>query len=94
MKESRIIGGYLKLTRAEKVRLLLSDKPDAEELLVQLDKGLCPDPGMQNLQDIAPNFLVNGRYNFVPMVTEESSVVSAASSAAKFWAGHAVFIQG
>jgi hydroxymethylglutaryl-CoA reductase len=34
---------------------------------------------------IAPNFLINGKIYFVPMVTEESSVVAAASSAAKFW---------
>jgi hydroxymethylglutaryl-CoA reductase len=37
---------------------------------------------------IAPNFLINGKIYFVPMVTEESSVVAAASSAAKFWLSH------
>jgi hydroxymethylglutaryl-CoA reductase len=34
---------------------------------------------------IAPNFLINGKVFAVPMVTEESSVVAAASNAAKFW---------
>ena len=34
---------------------------------------------------VAPNVLVNGQYYCVPMVIEESSVVAAASSAAKFW---------
>ncbi len=34
---------------------------------------------------VAPNVLVNGRTYAVPMVTEESSVVAAASSAAKYW---------
>lgn len=34
---------------------------------------------------IAPNFLINDRLYAVPMVTEESSVVAAASNAAKFW---------
>ena len=34
---------------------------------------------------IAPNFLVNGVTYCVPMVTEESSVVAAAASAAKYW---------
>lgn len=34
---------------------------------------------------IAPNFLINGEMYAVPMVTEESSVVAAAASAAKFW---------
>jgi hydroxymethylglutaryl-CoA reductase len=35
---------------------------------------------------LAPNFLINGKYYALPMVTEESSVVAAASKAAKFWA--------
>jgi hydroxymethylglutaryl-CoA reductase len=35
---------------------------------------------------IAPNFLINGIPYAVPMVIEESSVVAAASGAAKFWA--------
>jgi hydroxymethylglutaryl-CoA reductase len=34
---------------------------------------------------IAPNVMVNGKVYAVPMVIEESSVVAAASSAAKFW---------
>jgi len=35
---------------------------------------------------IAPNFLINGKNYMVPMVIEESSVIAAASSSAKFWA--------
>lgn len=34
---------------------------------------------------IAPNFVVNGKTYAVPMVIEESSVVAAASAAAKYW---------
>ncbi|MEZ4909712.1 MAG: hydroxymethylglutaryl-CoA reductase [Saprospiraceae bacterium] len=34
---------------------------------------------------IAPNFLIDGALYHVPMVIEESSVVAAASSAAKYW---------
>jgi hydroxymethylglutaryl-CoA reductase len=34
---------------------------------------------------IAPNFKINDNVYFIPMVTDESSVVAAASSAAKFW---------
>ncbi len=34
---------------------------------------------------VSPNFRINDRFYCVPMVTEESSVVAAASSAAKFW---------
>jgi len=34
---------------------------------------------------VAPNFLINDKTYVMPMVIEESSVVAAASSAAKFW---------
>ncbi len=34
---------------------------------------------------VAPNFVINGKTYCVPMVIEESSVVAAASSSAKFW---------
>lgn len=34
---------------------------------------------------VAPNFMIDGQPYAVPMVIEESSVVAAASSAAKFW---------
>ncbi|HCK22840.1 MAG TPA: hydroxymethylglutaryl-CoA reductase, degradative [Bacteroidetes bacterium] len=34
---------------------------------------------------VAPNFVINGRTYVVPMVIEESSVVAAAASGAKFW---------
>jgi len=34
---------------------------------------------------IAPNFVINGKAYAIPMVIEESSVVAAASNAAKFW---------
>ena len=34
---------------------------------------------------IAPNFLINEKLYTLPMTIEESSVVAAASNAAKFW---------
>ena len=34
---------------------------------------------------VAPNFLINGELYAIPMAIEESSVVAAASNAAKFW---------
>lgn len=40
---------------------------------------------------VAPNFVINGRSYAVPMVIEESSVVAAASSAAKYWASRGGF---
>src|SRR5690606_21828414 len=40
---------------------------------------------------VAPNFLINGKYYTIPMVIEESSVVAAASKAAKFWSARGGF---
>src|SRR5699024_9602872 len=40
---------------------------------------------------IAPNFTINGRDYIVPMAIEESSLVGAASKAAKFWRDKGVF---
>jgi hydroxymethylglutaryl-CoA reductase len=40
---------------------------------------------------IAPNFTVNGKEYSVPMAIEESSVVAAASKAAKFWSTNGGF---
>ncbi len=40
---------------------------------------------------IAPNFVIDGKTYAVPMVIEESSVVAAASSAAKYWADRGGF---
>ena len=40
---------------------------------------------------IAPNFVINNKVYAVPMVIEESSVVAAASSGAKFWAARGGF---
>ena len=40
---------------------------------------------------IAPNFLINDKIYSVPMTIEESSVVAAASKAAKFWMKHGGF---
>ena len=40
---------------------------------------------------VAPNFLINKKYYTIPMVIEESSVVAAASNAAKFWSQHGGF---
>ncbi|PIB26278.1 hydroxymethylglutaryl-CoA reductase, degradative [Maribacter sp. 4G9] len=40
---------------------------------------------------IAPNFLINDRLYAIPMAIEESSVVAAASKAAKFWGSRGGF---
>ena len=40
---------------------------------------------------IAPNFIINNKVYAVPMVIEESSVVAAAASAAKYWSARGGF---
>lgn len=95
------VSGFSKKTKAEKIKWLadtyLQDDPDAIQVLKQYwnDNQL-----LQQLHDdfientlsnyylpfgIAPNFLINNKLFALPMVTEESSVVAAASNAAKFW---------
>lgn len=96
-KISKIISGFSKLSKKEKIQWVNSLTQDETTLLEQL----APSSKVQHIFDglsenvisnyilpfsVAPNFLINGQYYCVPMVIEESSVVAAAASAAKFWA--------
>ncbi|WP_347373131.1 hydroxymethylglutaryl-CoA reductase, degradative [Aequorivita sp. Q41] len=95
------ISGFSKKSKAEKIEWLaanyLQNTPNAVETL---RKYWNEDAAVQQLHDdfientlsnyylpfgIAPNFLINNSMYALPMVTEESSVVAAASNAAKFW---------
>lgn len=95
------IQGFSKLSKQEKINYLLQhylhDFPQAESILNQY---LNPDEKLQKLHDefientltnfylpfgVAPNFSINGKNYVIPMAIEESSVVAAASKAAKFW---------
>ena len=95
------ISGFSKLSKAQKIewltRTFCADPASAAALL---DSWQHADPAVQKVVDgftenvvsnfpfpfsIAPNFLINNRLYAVPMVIEESSVVAAASAAAKFW---------
>ena len=95
------ISGFSRLEKEEKIEWLtqnyLQQSKDAPKILRQYWN---PDAQLQRLHEeftentisnfylpfgIAPNFLINGHRYAVPMVTEESSVVAAASKAAKFW---------
>ena len=99
------ITGFSKLTRHQRIELLhgLVEQGDLKEWL---DAWLHPDEEQQKNFErfienfittfhlpmgIVPNMLINGKYYLVPMVIEESSVVAAASKAAKFWAAHGGF---
>ncbi|NJC27580.1 hydroxymethylglutaryl-CoA reductase [Neolewinella antarctica] len=93
------INGFSKLDKAQR-RAWLTEQfldPSARLILKQFD---LPDDSIQQVFDgfsentitnfplpygVAPNFVINGKTYAVPMVTEESSVVAAASAAAKYW---------
>ncbi len=98
---TKTINGFSKLSKREKIKWLAEhfcQEPSAAER--ELTSWQHPDASVQTVLDgfaentvsnyalpycIAPNFLINGKTYAVPMVIEESSVVAAASSAAKFW---------
>ncbi|MFO7934255.1 MAG: hypothetical protein R6U78_09240 [Bacteroidales bacterium] len=99
--DPHIIQGFSRLTRTEKLELLRKQNRLSRKSLEKLNAHLHPDPEMQEIYEdisentvsnyflpfgLAPNFLINGDLLTLPMVTEESSVVAAASHAAKFWA--------
>jgi hydroxymethylglutaryl-CoA reductase len=100
MKIDRIINGFSKMSKEEKLKLIASFFDNPEKVLRELKSYWHKDPKKQTLFDefsentlsnfyfpfgIAPNFLINGKNYMVPMVIEESSVIAAASSSAKFW---------
>lgn len=99
MEQNKTINGFSKLTRDQKIEWL-SEHFDTSGLKQTTAQYLHDDVNVQKMHDgfsentisnfyipygIAPNFLIDGRYYAVPMVIEESSVVAAASAAAKFW---------
>lgn len=98
---SKAVSGFSKKTKDEKIAWLAKHylNSDSEKISI-LQKYWNPDSDLQKLHDefientlsnyylpfgIAPNFLINDELFAIPMVIEESSVVAAASNAAKFW---------
>nr|WP_299170361.1 hydroxymethylglutaryl-CoA reductase, degradative [uncultured Allomuricauda sp.] len=95
------VEGFSRLSKAEKIDWIASNytkDPEQTKRLLQLYWN--PDEKVQKIHDefientisnyylpfaLAPNFLINNRLYAIPMVIEESSVVAAASKAAKFW---------
>lgn len=101
MKEIKITTGFSRLNKHEKINLVSSFVADPELFSNTLFSSFHQDSVTQKLYDefsentlgnyyfpygVAPNFLINGKMYMVPLVIEESSVVAAASGAAKFWA--------
>src|SRR6188474_2898901 len=97
----KTISGFSKLSKMGKIKWLVENFfKDPETVKRELASYLLANEDQQRILDgfsentisnyplplgVAPNFLVNGVTYCVPMVTEESSVVAAAASGAKFW---------
>ncbi|TRX29101.1 hydroxymethylglutaryl-CoA reductase, degradative [Flavobacterium franklandianum] len=95
------IAGFSKLSKEEKINWITAAYfSNPQEAISILKNYWNSDEKLQKLHDefientisnfyiplgVAPNFLINGKYNSIPMAIEESSVVAAASKAAKFW---------
>ena len=95
------IEGFSKLTKEEKIDWISENyTQDKNATKALLKKYWNADSELQQLHDefientitnyylpfgIAPNFLINDVLYAIPMAIEESSVVAAASKAAKFW---------
>ena len=101
MKENQITTGFSRLDKDQKIDLVASKVADPKLFSDTLHASWHRDPATQKMIDefsentlgnyffpygVAPNFLINGKMYMVPLVIEESSVVAAASGAAKFWA--------
>ncbi|MFM2392093.1 MAG: hypothetical protein RLZZ546_70 [Bacteroidota bacterium] len=101
MDRKKIINGFSKLLKGDKIKWLAENfSTGNDQLYKTYSTYFHQDEQLQKLHDgfsentitnffmpysIAPNFLIDGKVYAVPMVIEESSVVAAASSAAKFW---------
>jgi hydroxymethylglutaryl-CoA reductase len=99
--QDKVVKGFSKLDKEQKLDWILTHFFDQSKEAEQDFKGFWhSNEALQTVLDgfsentvsnfpmpfgIAPNFLINGKLYAVPMVIEESSVVAAASSAAKFW---------
>ncbi len=101
MSDNKTISGFSKLSKPDKVKWVAAHFfQNPAQATQELMRWWNPDGEQQRLLDgfsentlsnfpmpfgVAPNFLINGKVYAVPMVIEESSVVAAASSAAKYW---------
>jgi Hydroxymethylglutaryl-CoA reductase len=95
------VQGFSKLSKEGKIEWLVNEYLNGDEKAIQTLKQYWNDDAeLQKLHDefsentisnfympfgLAPNFLINDEIYTIPMAVEESSVVAAASKAAKFW---------
>lgn len=105
MTENKI--GFSKLTKEEKINWIATNHfSNPEQAIAVLHQYKNSDDALQKLHDefientltnfylplgVAPNFTINGKNYTIPFAIEESSVVAAASKAAKFWGARGGF---
>jgi hydroxymethylglutaryl-CoA reductase len=101
MKDKKTISGFSKLSKRGKIKWMVENFfKDPENVISELQSYWHSNEEQQKILDnfsentisnfpmpfgVAPNFVINGETYCIPMVIEESSVVAAASAAAKFW---------
>ena len=100
-QRDKTITGFSKLSKRGKIKWIVENFfKDPENVMRELKSYWLENEEHQRILDeisentisnyhlpygVAPNMVVNGKTYAVPMVTEESSVVAAAASSAKFW---------
>ena len=101
MRKKKTIAGFSKLSKRGKIKWMVENFfKDPEIVMRELKSYWLKNEAQQKIIDgfsentisnfylpfgVAPNFVINEKTYCIPMVIEESSVVAAASSAAKFW---------
>jgi hydroxymethylglutaryl-CoA reductase len=99
--------GFSKLTKEEKINWIATNHfTNPKQAIAVLHQYKNSDESLQKLHDefientltnfylplgVAPNFTINGKNYTIPFAIEESSVVAAASKAAKFWGARGGF---
>lgn len=105
-KRNLILRGFSKLIKEDKLKIVAEMMDNQVETVELLKSFWHNDNAKQKVFDefsentisnfyipygVAPNFIINDHSYLVPLVTEESSVVAAASSSARFWSDHGGF---
>ncbi|MBT8230022.1 MAG: hydroxymethylglutaryl-CoA reductase, partial [Bacteroidia bacterium] len=101
MLDKKTISGFSKLNKRGKIKWIVENFfKDPESVMWELMSYWHSNEEQQKILDnfsentisnfpmpygVAPNFVIDDKPYCIPMVIEESSVVAAASSAAKFW---------
>ncbi len=101
MEAKKFVSGFSKMTKEQKIDWISDFYNESGKLDLKMFEAFWnQDEELQTVLEnfsentvsnfpmpfgIAPNFHINNKVYAVPMVIEESSVVAAASSAAKFW---------